>query len=82
MRELNPHYSVVLGKHPMNSEENGYWTINIAEAHAGDEYLFHLFTPNEEFKRIDPYAREVTSSVGNAIVHAADLERNHDFPRP
>ncbi|WP_295053397.1 alpha-amylase family glycosyl hydrolase [Sulfuricurvum sp.] len=56
-------------KHPMNSEENGYWYINIAEAHAGDQYLFYLFTQNGEFKRIDPYAREVTSSVGNAIVH-------------
>ncbi|MGL5035550.1 MAG: alpha-amylase family glycosyl hydrolase, partial [Microcystaceae cyanobacterium] len=40
-----------------------------AEAKAGDQYRFFLFTPWGEFKRIDPYAREVTSSVGNAIVH-------------
>ncbi len=56
-------------KHPMNSEENGYWYANVAEAHADDQYLFLLSTQNGEFKRIDPYAREVTSSVGNAIVH-------------
>ncbi|MDD2266149.1 alpha-amylase family glycosyl hydrolase [Sulfuricurvum sp.] len=56
-------------KHPMLSEENGYWYANVPEAHAGDEYLFLLSTQNGEFKRIDPYAREVTSSVGNAIVH-------------
>lgn len=56
-------------KHPMHSEENGYWYANVAEAHSRDQYLFLLSTQNGEFKRIDPYAREVTSSVGNAIVH-------------
>lgn len=56
-------------KNPMRSEENGYWYTDVADARAGDEYRFFLATPNGEFKRIDPYAREVTSSVGNAIVH-------------
>lgn len=56
-------------RHPMHSEENGYWYVNVAEAHADDEYLFLLSTPWGEFKRIDPYAREVTSSIGNGIVH-------------
>lgn len=55
--------------HPMHSEENGYWYVNVAEAKADDQYLFLLTTAGGEFKRIDPYAREVTSSVGNAIVH-------------
>ncbi len=55
--------------HPMHSEENGYWYADVAKAHANDQYLFLLFTQNGEFKRIDPYAREVTNSVGNAIVH-------------
>ncbi|NTW48306.1 MAG: 1,4-alpha-glucan branching protein, partial [Chlorobiales bacterium] len=56
-------------KHPMQAEENGYWYADVAEARVGDQYKFLLTTPNGEFKRIDPYAREVTSSVGNAIVH-------------
>lgn len=55
--------------HPMQAEENGYWYANVAEAHIGDQYRFLLATAKGEFKRIDPYAREVTSSVGNAIVH-------------
>ena len=53
----------------MQAEENGCWYANVAEAHVGDEYKFLLTTEKGEFKRIDPYAREVTSSVGNAIVH-------------
>jgi len=56
-------------KHPMKAEKNGNWYANVAEAHAGDQYRFLLFTPEGECKRIDPYAREVTSSLGNAIVH-------------
>ncbi len=56
-------------KHPLQSEENGYWYADVAEACVGDQYKFQLTTTYGEFKRIDPYAREVTSSVGNAIVH-------------
>ena len=56
-------------KHPMSSENNGYWYANVAEARAGDQYLFCLTTVAGELKKIDPYAREVTSSIGNAVVH-------------
>ena len=66
------------GKHPMQSEENGYWYADIAEAHVGDQYKFRLVTPSGEFKRIDPYAREVTSSVGNAIVHDPSFDWQGD----
>lgn len=65
-------------KHPMQAEENGYWYANIAEAHVGDQYRFFLSTPTGEFKRIDPYAREVTSSVGNAIVHDPSFDWQGD----
>ena len=64
--------------HPMQVEENGYWYASVAEAHAGDPYRFLLFTPNGEFKRIDPYAREVTNSVGNAIVHDPSFDWQGD----
>ena len=57
------------GKHPMQAEENGTWYVDVAAARVGDQYKFLLTTAQGEFKRIDPYAREVTSSVGNAIVH-------------
>jgi len=65
-------------QHPMQAEENGYWYANIAEAHAGDQYRFLLSTPKGEFKRIDPYAREVTNSVGNAIVHDPNFDWQGD----
>ncbi|MCA9108444.1 MAG: alpha amylase C-terminal domain-containing protein [Planctomycetaceae bacterium] len=55
--------------HPMEAEEGGYWFADIPEAEIGDEYKFQLRNGNQSLERIDPYARKVTSSVGNAIVH-------------
>ena len=66
------------GKHSMQSEDNGYWYADVAEAHVGDQYKFLLSTENGDYKRIDPYAREVTSSVGNAIVHDKSFDWEGD----
>ena len=62
----------------MQAEENGYWYADVAEAHVGDQYKFLLTTAQGEFKRIDPYAREVTNSVGNAIVHDPSFDWEGD----
>ena len=59
--------------HPMASEPHGFWSIHVKSARIGDHYKFQLFTPWGVIKRIDPYAREVTNSVGNAIVHDPDF---------
>ncbi len=66
------------GKDIMQAEEDGYWYADLAEARVSDQYRFLLTTPNGEFKRIDPYAREVTSSVGNAIVHDPSFDWEGD----
>ena len=61
-------------KHPMQAEENGCWYADVAAAHVGDQYKFLLATAQGALKRIDPYAREVTNSVGNAIVHEPSFD--------
>jgi 1,4-alpha-glucan branching enzyme len=63
---------------PMLAEENGAWYADLAEAHIGDQYRFLLTTEQGAFKRIDPYARAVTSSVGNAIVHDPSFDWKGD----
>lgn len=62
----------------MQSEENGYWYADVAEAAVGDQYKFLLKTEQGELKRIDPYAREVTSSIGNGVVHDPNFDWNGD----
>ena len=55
--------------HPMAKEEDGYWYTDIVTAAVGHEYRYRLVSGEKELLRIDPYARQVTSSVGNAVVH-------------
>jgi 1,4-alpha-glucan branching enzyme len=65
-------------KCPMQAEENGYWYADVAEARVGDEYRFLLTTAKGALTHIDPYAREVTHSVGNAIVHDPSFDWEGD----
>ena len=53
---------------PMKND-NGYWYADIPKAKAGSEYKFHIKSQWGEFDRIDPYARQVSSSVGHGIVY-------------
>lgn len=53
----------------LESENNGYWAGMVDNAKEGEEYKYYLKTPYGEFFRNDPYARAVTSSVGNSIIY-------------
>lgn len=69
--------------HPMVREENGYWYTDVPEASVGDEYRYRIRNGDLELSRIDPYAREVTSSVGNGMVHDPHFDwAGDDFQMP
>ncbi len=54
--------------HPMAPAGGGYWLADISAAKVGSEYKYRIINGDKQLFRIDPYARAVTSSVGNAIV--------------
>jgi 1,4-alpha-glucan branching enzyme len=58
---------------PLVNEQNGYWSTDVSEAKVGDEYRYLIHTPADwklpPLSRIDPYARKVTSSIGNGIIY-------------
>ena len=54
---------------PLAKEENGYWSTDVSEAKAGDEYRYLIHGPKGVLSRIDPYARKVTSSIGNRVIY-------------
>lgn len=64
--------------HPMVKEEGGYWYADIAEAAIGSEYRYRLICGDKQLLRIDPYARQVISSVGNAVVHDPNFDWDTD----
>ena len=71
------------GHDPMVAEEGGTWYADVPEARVGDEYKLLLTTDGGDLLRIDPYAREVTCSGGNGIVHDPGFDwKGDDFQLP
>jgi 1,4-alpha-glucan branching enzyme len=64
--------------HPMRRGDNGTWYANVPAAKIGDEYRYLVCRGEQKFSRIDPYAREVTNSVGNGIVHDPHFDWEDD----
>jgi 1,4-alpha-glucan branching enzyme len=54
---------------PLARGENGYWSTDVSEAKTGDEYRYLIHGPKGVLSRIDPYARKVTSSIGNGVIY-------------
>ena len=71
-------------KHPLTREnDEGYWYADVPGAAVGAEYRFILQTAVGELSKIDPYAREVTNSVGNGVVHDPNFDWGEEYlPTP
>jgi 1,4-alpha-glucan branching enzyme len=67
---------------PMAPEGGGVWFARARRARPGDEYRFLIRNGDAVLARIDPYARAVTSSVGNGIVVADDPPPDDGFACP
>lgn len=74
-------------QNPMQKNANGVWSTSLKKAKVGDQYKYHIVNQGKVYARMDPYARKVTSSVGNSVLskppitstnpqfQAADLNR-------
>ncbi len=61
-----------LARDPADPTDGGWpgtWSADVPGVRSGSEYRYRLQTPAGALSRIDPYARQVTSSVGNAVVY-------------
>ncbi len=54
---------------PLESEGNGKWYAHVAGATVGQEYKYVIRNGEQTLTRIDPYARQVTNSVGNGVIY-------------
>ncbi len=52
----------------LTREDQGFWAGHVEAVHAGHSYKFLIQSGDETFERIDPYAREVTNSVGEGVI--------------
>jgi 1,4-alpha-glucan branching enzyme len=53
-------------------DPTGTWSADVADVRPGAEYRFLIRTPEADLWRLDPHARQVTSSIGNAVVYDPD----------
>lgn len=65
-------------KHPMKAEESGFWSVDVKGAKIGDHYKFRIVNGDMDVTRLDPYAREVTNSVGDGIITDPVFEWEED----
>ena len=73
-----PHADAVFVKGDLNNwhataceltlEDQGVWAVNVPGVGAGAQYKFSLVCGEQTLDRIDPYAKEVTNSVGCGVV--------------
>ncbi len=56
------------GANLLSREDDGNWYGEVYNAEYGHQYRYLIHRSGETFSRIDPYAVEVTNSVGNAIL--------------
>ena len=69
--------------HPMAKVDEGYWYADIFGAAIGDEYRYRILNGDKQLLRIDPYARQVNNSVGNAVVYDPQFDwQGDDFQMP
>ncbi|WP_392424358.1 alpha-amylase family glycosyl hydrolase [Barrientosiimonas humi] len=70
---------------PLQREDGGRWSVDVPGVTSGAEYKFRLTgAGGQQLSKIDPYARCVTSSVGNGVVydHAEFDWQGDDFAAP
>lgn len=69
--------------HPLTYEGNGLWSADVPGAEPGDEYRLLIRKGEWQGSRIDPYAKDVTNSVGNAVIVDDEFEwGNSHFEMP
>ncbi|MER2597984.1 MAG: alpha-amylase family glycosyl hydrolase [Caldilineales bacterium] len=64
--------------HPLIHEGGGYWSCAVDGAKPGQAYKFRLLNGEQELFRVDPYAREVTNSVGDSVIFDPSFDWSDD----
>ncbi len=69
---------------PLTREGGGYWYGFVPGAAVGQEYRYVLTNGGNRIERVDPYAAQVTNSVGNGVIydHSAFDWGGDDFTPP
>ncbi len=63
---------------PLANEGNGCWSADLRGPKVGDQYKLVIRRNADLLWKTNPYAREVTGSTGNAVIHDRDFDWTGD----
>ncbi len=63
---------------PLVRDENGNWFTVVEQAQPGQQFKYQITRGEQSFQRIDPRVREVTTSVGNGVIHDPSFDWQGD----
>jgi 1,4-alpha-glucan branching enzyme len=52
--------------------------VDVPGAKIGHEYRYRIINNGQVLNRVDPYARQVTNSVGNGVIHDSHYDWGQD----
>ena len=67
---------------PLKCDGDGYWSLTVKGAEAGQEYKFIIMNGDHVLYKNDPRALQVTTTDGNSVIVATDFDWGNDEPRP
>ena len=63
---------------PLSAGPHGTWEGSVEGAEAGEAYKFVIWNGKKRIERIDPYARQVTNSVGESLLYDPSFDWQSD----
>jgi 1,4-alpha-glucan branching enzyme len=67
----------------MEKDEDGYWSIVVENAEAGQEYKYQIKNGNKVFQKNDPRSLQLTTTKGNSVIVDTDFDwANDSFINP
>jgi 1,4-alpha-glucan branching enzyme len=67
---------------PMDSDDDGYWSVTVKGARPGQEYKFIVSNGEQLLYKNDPRDLQITTSDGNSVIADTDFDWEIDAPRP
>ncbi|HSW79964.1 MAG TPA: alpha-amylase family glycosyl hydrolase [Candidatus Saccharimonadales bacterium] len=67
---------------PMESEQDGYWSVFVRGAKPGSEYKFAIKNGDNIYRRNDPRALHFTTSAGNSVIANPNFDWGDDAFEP
>lgn len=65
-------------KNSLEPEDNGYWSVYVPKAKAGQEYKYLIHNGDQKLSKNDPYAQKLTADLQNSVIFNLEFKWEDD----